>query len=166
KRFAKIAGEMVSLAVVENCATALWPDHLHGAAIMPDAKKGEQIVLVTSKPDADRAMLLAWAQSHGVPEIAVPKKIISVTEVPVLGTGKMDYVAVNELAERGLADLEARAAATVEPEPTRRALREAQRHQKSEEKRAAKEARRALRLAPGEAPAAANDDDELPKAAE
>ncbi|MEQ8179766.1 MAG: AMP-binding protein [Amphiplicatus sp.] len=166
KRFAKIAGEMVSLAVVENCATALWPDHLHGAAILPDAKKGEQIVLVTSKPDADRALLLAWAQSHGVPEIAVPKKIISVPELPVLGTGKMDYVAVNALAEQGLAEMEARAAAFVEPEPSKRELREAQRHQKSEEKRAAKEAKRAHRMNPGETPSAANDDDELPKAAE
>lgn len=164
KRFAKIGGEMVSLAVVENCATALWPDYLHGAAILPDARKGEQIVLVTSKPDADRALLLAWAQSHGVPEIAVPKKIVCVEEVPVLGTGKMDYVAVSRLAVEGLAALEARAAAEPEPEPSRRELREAQRRQKAEEKRAAKESKKtAPDAAPGEP---ANDDDALPKAAE
>ena len=166
KRFAKIGGEMVSLAVVENCATALWPDHLHGAAILPDPRKGEQIVLVTSKPEADRALLLAWAQSHGVPEIAVPKKIVSVAEVPVLGTGKMDYVAVKRLAEEGLAAIEAAAAAPPPPpEPTKREAKDAIRRQKADEKRAIKEARRAERGAGAPAQGAA-DDDEFKKAAE
>jgi acyl-[acyl-carrier-protein]-phospholipid O-acyltransferase/long-chain-fatty-acid--[acyl-carrier-protein] ligase len=98
KRFAKIGGEMVSLAVVENCATALWPDNMHAAAILPDERKGEQIVLVTDHPAPDRSALLTWAQNHGVPEIAVPKKIVSVKEVPILGTGKLDYVGVQRLA--------------------------------------------------------------------
>ena len=102
KRFAKIGGEMVSLAVVENCASAVWPDNMHAAAILPDPRKGEQIILVTDKKDAERGLLLAWSQSHGVPEIAVPKKIIEVDEVPVLGTGKIDFLAVKTLAENGL----------------------------------------------------------------
>ena len=102
KRFAKIGGEMVSLAVVENCASAVWPDNIHAAAILPDPKRGEQIVLLTDRRDAPRGLLLAWAQSHGVPELSVPKKIISVDEVPVLGTGKIDYVSVKNLAEENL----------------------------------------------------------------
>ena len=61
KRFAKIGGEMVSLAVVENCASAIWPDHLHAAATLPDPRKGEQIVLLSECPDANRADILAWA---------------------------------------------------------------------------------------------------------
>lgn len=107
KRFAKIGGEMVSLAVVENCASAVWPDNLHAAAIMPDPKKGEQVVLVTDRADAPRGLLLAWAQSHGVPEIAVPKKIVTVDEIPVLGTGKIDYLNVKTLAENAIAEAEA-----------------------------------------------------------
>ncbi len=102
KRFAKIGGEMVSLAVVENCATAVWPDNLHAAAILPDDRKGEQIVLVTDRQLPDRAQLLSWAQNHGVPELAVPKKIVSVADVPVLGTGKLDYVAIQRLAADGI----------------------------------------------------------------
>ncbi len=102
KRFAKIGGEMVSLAVVENCATAVWPDNMHAAAILPDEKKGEQIVLVTDREAPERSQLLAWAQNHGVPELAVPKKIVSVAEVPVLGTGKLDYVAIQRLAADGV----------------------------------------------------------------
>jgi len=99
KRFAKIGGEMVSLTVVENCASAVWPDNDHAAAIVPDPKKGEQIVLLTNRKGPARADLQSWAQSHGVPEIAVPRKIFSVDEIPVLGTGKTDFRAVTAMAE-------------------------------------------------------------------
>ena len=99
KRFAKIGGEMVSLSVVENCAAAVWPDHMHAAAIVPDKRKGERIVLVTEHADPKRHALLAWAQNHGVPEISVPKKIISVPILPVLGTGKLDYVSITAIAK-------------------------------------------------------------------
>ncbi|GLQ21758.1 AMP-binding protein [Algimonas porphyrae] len=102
KRFAKIGGEMVSLTVVENCASAVWPDHMHAAAIVPDPRKGEQIILVTDYPDAKRQDLLRWAQTHGVPEIAVPKKILSVDSLPVLGTGKLDYLTVTRMAKDAL----------------------------------------------------------------
>jgi acyl-[acyl-carrier-protein]-phospholipid O-acyltransferase/long-chain-fatty-acid--[acyl-carrier-protein] ligase len=102
KRFAKIGGEMVSLTVVENCASAVWPDYMHAAAILPDPKKGERVILVTDHPDPKRGELLAWAQNHGVPEISVPKKIISVASVPVLGTGKLDYVSVTNLAKEAI----------------------------------------------------------------
>lgn len=99
KRFAKIGGEMVSLNVVENCAAALWPDHKHAAAILPDKKRGEQIILMSDHPNPDRGDLLRWAQTHGVPEISVPKKIISVPVLPILGTGKMDYQSVAKMAK-------------------------------------------------------------------
>ena len=65
---------------------------------MPDGRKGEQIVLVTTKPDADRHELVGWAHNHGVSELAVPRRIIVVGDVPVLGTGKTDYVQVQKVA--------------------------------------------------------------------
>lgn len=128
KRFAKIGGEMVSLAVVENCASAVWPDNTHAAAILPDPKKGEQIVLVSDRRDAPRGLLLAWAQSHGVPEIAVPKKIVFVAEVPVLGTGKIDHLGVKNIAEEALVREEeeraaARAAAEAEEDASKKKKR-------------------------------------------
>ncbi|HAJ45411.1 MAG TPA: 2-acylglycerophosphoethanolamine acyltransferase [Alphaproteobacteria bacterium] len=101
KRFAKIGGEMVSLAVVENCASALWPDHMHAAVSVPDDRKGEQILLVTDAPQANRGELIAWARNHGVPELAVPRHIVHTEAVPVLGTGKTDYVRVKQLALEG-----------------------------------------------------------------
>jgi acyl-[acyl-carrier-protein]-phospholipid O-acyltransferase/long-chain-fatty-acid--[acyl-carrier-protein] ligase len=98
KRFAKIGGEAVSLAVVENIALALWPDFSHAAITLPDGRKGEQIVLLTTNPEADRIDLVGWAQNHGVPELAVPKRIIHVDVIPVLGTGKIDYTRVEKMA--------------------------------------------------------------------
>ena len=104
KRYAKIGGETVSLTAVENCAGAVWPNHAHAAVAVPDGRKGEQIVLVTTNPDANRADLLSWMQSHGVPELAAPRKFVPVPDIPCLGTGKTDYVAVKKMVEANRAE--------------------------------------------------------------
>lgn len=146
KRFAKIAGEMVSLAVVENCASAVWPDNLHAAAILPDPKKGEQVILVTDRKDAPRGLLLSWAQSHGVPEIAVPKKIVIVDEIPVLGTGKIDFLSVRTLAEEGLIAMEAAKNESSEP-PSKKDLKKMTAQEKALQKREKKEMKAASKTA-------------------
>ncbi len=99
KRFAKIGGETVSLAVVESIASALWPDFSHAAIAIPDGRKGEQIVLMTTNKDANRLELVGWANNHGVAELAVPRRILPVDDIPVLGTGKTDYVSVEKLVK-------------------------------------------------------------------
>jgi len=99
KRFAKIGGEMVSLAVVENCASAVWPENLHAAVAMPDPRKGEQIILLSDTSASNREDILAWAKNHGVPELSVPRRVFHVAEIPVLGTGKIDYAAVQKQAD-------------------------------------------------------------------
>ncbi|HEU0161500.1 MAG TPA: AMP-binding protein [Rhizomicrobium sp.] len=99
KRFAKIGGETVSLAVVENVAAALWPENAHAAVVVPDGRKGEQIVLLTDAAEAQRMELIAWAQNHGVSELAVPRRVLVVDSIPVLATGKTDYVTVQKMAE-------------------------------------------------------------------
>lgn len=99
KRFAKIGGEMVSLTAVEGMADAVWPDGRHAVVAVPDSKKGERLVLVTDGADAESARLSQWARDNGAPELAVPKKIIKVAALPVLGTGKVDYVTIQKMAE-------------------------------------------------------------------
>lgn len=99
KRFAKIGGEMVSFAAIETMIQGLWPDFNHVVAALPDPRKGEQLVLVTDKPDADRDVLLAHAREEGFPELWVPKAIL-VSGIPVLGSGKVDYAATVEMARR------------------------------------------------------------------
>ena len=99
KRFAKVAGEMVSLTSVEVLASKAWPNALHAAIAVPDARKGEQVVLLTTVEGAERATLLAQAQNDGVAEISVPRQVKYVHNMPVLGTGKIDYVAAAKLVE-------------------------------------------------------------------
>jgi acyl-[acyl-carrier-protein]-phospholipid O-acyltransferase/long-chain-fatty-acid--[acyl-carrier-protein] ligase len=102
KRFAKIGGEMVSLTAAEDLACAVWPDDRHAVIALPDPKKGERLILVTDRRDAESGALIAHAQSIGAPEIAVPRKIIRVPEIPVLGTGKTDYVALQRIVDAEL----------------------------------------------------------------
>ncbi|CAK0773354.1 acyl-(acyl-carrier-protein)-phospholipid O-acyltransferase / long-chain-fatty-acid--(acyl-carrier-protein) ligase [uncultured Gammaproteobacteria bacterium] len=98
KRFAKIAGEMVSLGAVEGAVASLWPSSQHAVVAIADERKGEQLVLVTDRSDATRAELLAHFRAQGLAELLVPRTVVSVAKVPLLGTGKTDYVAVQALA--------------------------------------------------------------------
>src|SRR5216683_1000453 len=102
KRFAKIAGEMVSLGAVEGLAASLWPEHRHAAVALPDQRKGEQVVLLTEAKDATAAAILAQARAQGVAEVMVPRVVLTVPTLPILATGKPDYPAVRALAEEKL----------------------------------------------------------------
>ena len=99
KRFAKIGGEMVSLSAVEGLVQSVWPEQRHAVIAIADSRKGEKLVLVTERSDADVGKIAEWAREHGAPELAVPKKIVRVRELPVLGTGKTDYVAIQSLVD-------------------------------------------------------------------
>ncbi|MEQ8495313.1 MAG: 2-acylglycerophosphoethanolamine acyltransferase, partial [Gammaproteobacteria bacterium] len=96
KRFAKIGGEMVSLAVVEELAQSLWPDDVHAALAVADSRKGEQIVLVTTVRAASRADLVAAARAAHVSELAVPRRVEFMDELPLLGSGKIDYASLRD----------------------------------------------------------------------
>ena len=100
KRFAKIAGEMVSLTAVEQMVAECWPDHAHAVVSLPDPRKGEQLVLLTQQPDAERPVLSRHIIAQGATELSVPKTIHVVETLPILGTGKIDYVAVKTMAEQ------------------------------------------------------------------
>jgi acyl-[acyl-carrier-protein]-phospholipid O-acyltransferase/long-chain-fatty-acid--[acyl-carrier-protein] ligase len=104
KRFAKIGGEMVSLAAVEGYAAAAWPEAGHVVVTRPDARKGEQLVLFTTAPEASAAALSAWGRAHGVAELALPRDVRRIEAVPILATGKPDYAALNALAVAGGAE--------------------------------------------------------------
>jgi len=107
KRFAKIAGEMVSLAAVETLAGAVWPGADHCVVAAPDGRKGERLALLTTQPDAGRESLLALARARGIPELAVPSAILRVEKLPVLGSGKVDYVGAAAYARAALAPADA-----------------------------------------------------------
>jgi len=108
KRFAKVGGEMVSLNAIEGYAQRVWPDHLHAAVALPDSRKGERIILFTDHSEAKTEELQAWCRENGASELAVPKRIVAIEEIPVLGSGKTDYVILQRIAAERFA--EARAA--------------------------------------------------------
>jgi acyl-[acyl-carrier-protein]-phospholipid O-acyltransferase/long-chain-fatty-acid--[acyl-carrier-protein] ligase len=99
KRFAKIAGEMISLEVVERMATSAAPGFAHAASTRSDATKGEAIVLFTTAKELTRDLLLSSAKALGAPELAVPRIVRLIGEIPLLGTGKTDYVRLKAMAE-------------------------------------------------------------------
>ena len=94
KRFAKVGGEMVSLTFVEQLAMKSWEKAHHGVISLPDAKKGEQIILITTQKDATLQELAK--NSQGVAAINLPKKILFIDAIPVMATGKIDYVALTK----------------------------------------------------------------------
>jgi acyl-[acyl-carrier-protein]-phospholipid O-acyltransferase / long-chain-fatty-acid--[acyl-carrier-protein] ligase len=98
KRFAKIAGEMVSLEVVEKIAAAASPTRQHAASALPDPRRGENILLFTTDPQLTREKLAEVARSKGLPEIAVPRILRYVEGLPLLGSGKIDYMKLKKLA--------------------------------------------------------------------
>ena len=98
KRFAKIGGEMVSLAAVETTANTLWPQAISAAVSIPDLRKGERIILLTTERGADRSALQRHAKASGASELAIPSTVLIVDQVPTLGSGKTDYVTTTTLA--------------------------------------------------------------------
>jgi len=100
KRFAKVAGEMVSLEVVEKMAGLASPTFAHAASSQVDAQRGETVVLFTTDAALTRDAMQAVAREQGWPELAVPRKLVRVDALPLLGTGKLDYVTLKTWAER------------------------------------------------------------------
>ena len=97
RRFAKIAGEMISLGAVETMVKRLWPEGEHAAVAVPDKRRGERIVLVTTQSPAPKDELIAYAKDHGAAEMMIPDDIVRVDSIPVLGSGKVDYAAATQL---------------------------------------------------------------------
>ncbi len=102
KRFAKVAGEMVSLEVVEQIASIASPARVHASSTVSNAQRGEVIVLFTEDRELRRDALLAAARGGGFPEVAVARSILPVDKLPRLGSGKIDYVTLAEMAARAL----------------------------------------------------------------
>ncbi len=99
KRFAKIGGEMVSLAAVEAAAADVWPSLISVVVALPDQRKGERLVLMTTDKAATRDAFQRYAKSKGLSELMLPSEIMIVPSIPLLGSGKPDMVAAQALAK-------------------------------------------------------------------
>ena len=98
-RFAKIAGEMVSLSSVEEALRVVIDDEQSDlvCVAIPDEKKGEQIIcLITQSHDSSK--LSESLRDAGLPALAVPSQYIQVDEIPKLGSGKTDFAGSKKLS--------------------------------------------------------------------
>ncbi len=110
KRFAKVGGEMISLAAVEALAGDLWPQQPVAVVAVPDARKGERLILATQKKDAARSEFMAYAKQQHAADLMIPSEIMIFDKLPLLGSGKVDLVSLSKLVNERLA---------VKPEPAR-----------------------------------------------
>jgi len=100
KRFAKIAGEMVSLELVERVAYHAAPGYKHAATVEQIAGSGESTVLFTTDPKLDRITLQRAARQLGTRDLAVARRILHVDSLPLLGSGKTDYVTLTRKVQQ------------------------------------------------------------------
>jgi len=102
KRFAKVAGEMVSLAAVEDLVAATDHDSIHAAVYIEDDKKGEQIVLFSTAQDLTRDKIAKICKEKQCSELHIPKMVVLIKELPVLATGKINYSQLIEMAKKAM----------------------------------------------------------------
>jgi acyl-[acyl-carrier-protein]-phospholipid O-acyltransferase/long-chain-fatty-acid--[acyl-carrier-protein] ligase len=112
KRFAKVGGEMISLAAVEMLAGDLWPNAPSAVVSVPDARKGERLILVTQHRDATRSQFQAYAREHGASELMMPSEIVVLEKMPMLGSGKVDLLSLAKLIQDRAAQAKPVAAAS------------------------------------------------------
>jgi acyl-[acyl-carrier-protein]-phospholipid O-acyltransferase/long-chain-fatty-acid--[acyl-carrier-protein] ligase len=103
KRFAKVGGEMVSLGAIESIVCTTWPGARHVAVSVPHERKGEMVVLLTESDDVDLGVLMEKIRSFGLTELSLPRKLVRIGQIPLLGSGKTDYVRARQVAEESLA---------------------------------------------------------------
>ena len=99
KRFAKIGGEMISLTAIEELATQIWPEFNHAVCSIVDDKKGEKIILITNNKDALRQHFQTQIKENNYNKLYLPHNILFSKELPVLGTGKTDYVTLTQMVK-------------------------------------------------------------------
>jgi acyl-[acyl-carrier-protein]-phospholipid O-acyltransferase/long-chain-fatty-acid--[acyl-carrier-protein] ligase len=112
KRFAKVGGEMISLAAVEVLAGDLWPQHPCAVVAVADMRKGERLILSTEKKDATRAEFMTYAKQQHAADLMIPSEVMIFDKLPMLGSGKVDLISLAKVVAERVA---------AKPEPMARA---------------------------------------------
>lgn len=99
KRFAKVGGEMVSLVKVENILEKLLPEGISCCVVeVPDEKRGSYIV-ATVTGEINKTHILRMMMEE-LPVIALPREFIIIKELPMMGTGKIDFRTVTGMVKK------------------------------------------------------------------
>ncbi len=98
KRFVKIGGEMVSLVKVENVMEQHLPEGVSCCIVeIPDEMKGATIVAAITQ-DINKVAILR-KMGKELPNISLPRRFFVIPELPMMGTGKIDFRTVTEMVE-------------------------------------------------------------------
>ncbi len=103
RRFAKIAGEMISLDLSEELARKIAPQSTHAAVALSSPERGEEILLVTTDPSLTLADLRQAADRQGAPHLALPSRLLRRNALPRLPNQKIDYPALSSWLKEALA---------------------------------------------------------------
>jgi acyl-[acyl-carrier-protein]-phospholipid O-acyltransferase/long-chain-fatty-acid--[acyl-carrier-protein] ligase len=102
KRFAKIAGEMLSLAAVEDALAQSFPGSLFAVLSVPDETRGEKLLLAFRGEAPEREALRGAILSQGLSELSVPKSVLSLPELPLTPLGKVNLPKLGEIVREKL----------------------------------------------------------------
>lgn len=102
KRFVKIGGEMVSLVKIEDILERFLPEDVLCCVVeVPDSTKGAKIVAVVTSPINEKIVLKKM--SEHLPKIALPKTFLYQEDLPKMGSGKLDFRKITEMAQETMA---------------------------------------------------------------
>ncbi len=98
KRFAKISGEMISLTAVEEALTSRFGERKALAVVaVPDVQRGERLMVVTNNTEVELKAVRETLRTRGFSELASPRDVRFMKDIPKLGTGKIDYVKLDRM---------------------------------------------------------------------
>lgn len=102
KRFAKIGGEMISLALIEETLEKAYPEAIMGVLSLSDESKGEKLVLMTNDEKVSAADIQKVILSAGLSILFAPKIVLYVKKPPLFATGKFDYQTAHKMAKESI----------------------------------------------------------------
>ncbi len=97
KRFIKVAGEIVPLNRIESTIKLHWEQHNIAVVGIPDERRGEKVILITTG-EITRKEIGELFSKQGLPNLWIPREITLVKKIPLLGSGKTDYVSIIKTA--------------------------------------------------------------------
>ena len=98
KRFVKIGGEMVSLVKVENTLEKHLPTGVSCCVVdVHDEVRGSSII-ATVTIEVNKSEILK-KMGEELPNIALPKHFIVIRDLPMMGTGKIDFRSVTKIVQ-------------------------------------------------------------------
>jgi len=114
-RFAKVGGEQVPFAAVEEALAMLTGGSEDGVlravvTAVPDESTGERLVVIHTALDRSPGELVKELAKAGLPRLFIPTPVdfYEIDTMPLIGIGKVDLEAINRFAQQASAGRQTR----------------------------------------------------------